>query len=106
MLQGEYGGRHQHCRLLAVNRSLECRPDSYLRLSETYIAANQAVHGAHTFHVALDRPGRHFLVGSIFIHERRFEFLLQVGIGGKGIGLGRFSACVKLYEILRYVFYP
>ena len=76
MLQGQDGRRNQDRNLFAVANGLERSPDGYFRLSKTYVAAHQSIHRTGIFHILLDRDGGQFLIGSIFVHERRFEFFL------------------------------
>ena len=58
MLIGQHRRRNQHGNLLGIAGRLEGSADSYLRLSEAYIAANQAVHGLGTLHIGLYVLGR------------------------------------------------
>ena len=100
MLQGEYGGRHQHRHLLAVGNGLECGADGDFRLSETYVAAHQAVHRAVILHIAFNGDGGRFLVGGILEHKGGLELVLQVGIRRKSEALGGAALGVELDEVL------
>ena len=105
MLQGKYGGRNQNRHLLAVRDGLESGSHGYFGLSETHVPADQPVHGAVVLHVSLDGYGRALLIGSVFIHERRFKLLLQERIGRKSIAFRSLALGIKLYQFLRYVLY-
>ena len=69
MLIGKHCGWDEYGGLFAVDSRLECCADGDLCFSETYIAANQAVHWFVTFHVSLDCLGCSQLVGGIFIDK-------------------------------------
>ena len=53
MLHGEHCRRHEHCRLLRIAGSLERRAHGYLRLAESDIAADKAIHRAGGLHICL-----------------------------------------------------
>ena len=76
MLIRQYGCRHQYGHLLIVSHRLKCGTNSHFRFSETYIPANQTVHGAVTFHVCFYFSRRFALVRGILIDERRLQFPL------------------------------
>ena len=101
VLKGEDGRGDEHGDLLAVGGGLERSAYGYFRLSETHVAADQAVHGETLLHITLHRAGGLFLVGGILIHERRFELGLQVRISGESEALGRTSLGVELNQFLR-----
>ena len=69
VLEGKDCSGHQHRHLFSVGNGLECGADGYFRLTETYIAAHQAVHRAAILHIPFYRNGGSFLVGSIFEYE-------------------------------------
>ena len=96
MLQAEDGGRNQHRHLLGITNGLESRPDGDFRLSETYVSANQAVHGAHILHIFLYRLGGTLLVRSILIHKGRFQLFLKISIGTKGEAFGSAALRIQL----------
>ena len=83
MLKCQYGRRHQYRHLLVVGSSLECRTHGNLRLTKTHIAANKTVHRTFPLHIGFHLGGGFQLVGSIFVNERRFQFLLHKAVGRK-----------------------
>ena len=99
MLIGEYGGGYEYCHLLAVGGGLECCAYCNLGLSESYVAADEAIHGASALHVLLHFVGGFQLVGGVFVDEARLELVLQVGIGREGESLLAESLGVELYEV-------
>ena len=105
MLHGEHGGGHQYGHLLRVGSRLEGGTDGDLRLSETYVAAYEAVHRARTLHVGLDGLRGLQLVGGIFIDEAGLQLMLQVGVGGIGETLLLAARGIELDEVARYVFH-
>ena len=87
MLHREDGRRHEHRHLLAVRGRLEGRPDGDLRLAESDVSANQAVHRHLLLHVFLDRLRRRQLVRRVLVHEARLELGLEVGVRRVGKSL-------------------
>ena len=106
VLQGKDGGRNQHRHLLGIAHRLESRADGDFRLAEADVAAHQAVHGAAFLHVLLDGFGRPLLIRRILIHERRFQFFLQIGVGGERKARGRTTLGVQLDQFLRDILHP
>ena len=106
MLQGKDGRRNQDCYLFAVANGLECSPDGYFRLSETYVTAHKAVHRTGILHILLDCDSCQFLIGSILVHERGLELFLKIGVGGECETFGSLALCVQLYQILCYILDP
>ena len=72
----EQGGRDEDCGLTAVLYRFEGAPESDLRLAETYVAADDAIHRIVALHVLFDVLERGYLVGCFFEREARFENLL------------------------------
>ena len=103
MLESEDGGGYEHSYLLAVACCLEGCPYSHLRLSESYVAAHQAVHGACLFHVGLYLLCGLVLVGCVLIEEGGFQFVLQVRVGTEGKPLLAAPARIQLDEVARNV---
>ena len=81
MLQCENRSGYQHCHLLVVGNSLECRSHCYLSLSETHIPAHQTVHRPAAFHILLHCLHRLDLIRCLLILERRLKLLLQKTVG-------------------------
>ena len=100
MLQGEDGRGNQYRHLFSVRCSLERSPDGDFRLSETHVAANEAVHGAVVFHVMLHRLGGRFLVRRIFVHKGRFQFFLEIAVRREGKALGSLAFGIQLDQVL------
>jgi hypothetical protein len=63
---------------------LERGADGDLGLAVADVAADQAVHGAARFHVALDVGGGLPLVGRVLVQEAGLHLLLPLGVGGYG----------------------
>ena len=105
MLEGEYRRRHKHGHLLSVADSLESGPYGNFCFSEADISAHQTVHRAGIFHILLHHLCGEFLVGGIFIHEGRFQFVLQIGIRRKSETFGGTALRIKLDKFLRYILY-
>ena len=80
MLHRKNGGWHQHSYLFSFRRRFKSGADGHLRLSKTNVATNQPVHGVRLLHIFLYIFRCPALVWSIFIHERRFQFRLEVTI--------------------------
>ena len=80
MLLGQHGGGHQHRHLLAIHHRLEGGAQGHLGLAVAHIAADQAVHRARAFHIALDFVQHAQLVFGLDIGEAGFQLLLPGGI--------------------------
>ncbi len=78
MLLREDGRRHEHQRLLAVQRGGEGGPDRDLRLAEADVAADEAVHRAGCFEVLFHGLDRGRLVGGLAVGELGLEPLEPV----------------------------
>ena len=87
VLEGEDGSRYQHSHLFGIADGLEGGADGHLRLSEAYIAADEAVHRAAILHILLDRLCGTLLIGGVLIHEGRFQLFLEVVVGREGVAL-------------------
>lgn len=81
MLHGQDGGGDKDSGLFPITGRFESRPDCYLRLAESYIAAYQTVHRAMRLHILFDVVGRLELVGGILIDERGLQLVLQIRVG-------------------------
>ena len=103
MLIGKHCRRHKHCCLLSVSRSLECRSDCNLGLSESYVAANQTIHRTLTFHIPFHIGGSGDLIRSIFINKRCLQLLLHISVRRKSEAPFVTACCIKLYKISRYI---
>ena len=103
VLIGEHGGRHQDCHLLAIDGRLESGTDSHLRLAESYVAADEAVHGAGALHVGLHVVGGFHLVGRVLIEEAGLQLVLHIAVGAELESLFLAPAAVELDEVARNV---
>ena len=104
MLFGQHRRRHQHRHLLTIHYRLERSPDRYLGLAVTDIATYQAVHGLCIFHIFLDLPLDHNLVGCFHVWEGCFHFLLPHGIFRKGKTGNYLTAGVQRYQFIGDIF--
>src|SRR5699024_2551235 len=68
-------------------------------LAETYVAADQAVHGNLAFHIAFDFIDRHDLVGRFHEGERVLEFGLPRRIRAERVALGRLPRGIQFDEL-------
>ena len=78
VLLREHRRRHEHQRLLAVQRGGEGGPDRDLRLAEADVAADEPVHRARCLEVLLHGLDRGRLVGGLPVGERGLEPLEPV----------------------------
>ena len=81
VLESQDRCRYQHSNLLGITDCLESGADGHFGLTESYVAADEAVHRAGIFHILLDGFRRPFLIGGILVHEGRFEFFLEIIVG-------------------------
>ena len=93
------GGGHQNGHLFLGAHALEGGPHGYFGLSKAHITANQAVHGAPTFHVPLDVFGSLHLVRRRLVLEGVLEFLLQLAIGRESETFHQFPAGIKFHQV-------
>ena len=105
MLQRKDGGGHQHCHLFGVRSGLECGPDGNFRFSKSYVTTHQPVHGAGIFHILFDGLGGTLLIRGVFVHEGRFQLLLQVGVRRKSKTFGSAALGIELDEFLGDILY-
>ena len=85
VLLGEHGGGHQYGGLFATGDGLEHRADGDLGFAEAHIAADQPVHRARCFQVALAFLDGAALVRRLGEMERALEFPHPLGIGRMGV---------------------
>ena len=87
------GGRGQERRLLAAHHALEDGAQGHFGLAVAHVAAEQAVHDARLFHVALDVLDGGELVGGLLVGEAVLELALPggvrvEGVAGRGLAVG------------------
>ncbi|CAB4593559.1 unannotated protein [freshwater metagenome] len=92
--------RHQHCCLFAVLHGLEDGSHCDFSFSETNIAANESIHRRIAFHIRLHFRDRNLLIGSGFVGEGLFEFVLPWSIGSKRVTGSVNSLLVQNHEFL------
>ncbi len=102
MLLRQHGGGHQHRHLLAVCNRFERRPQRHLRLSVTHIAADQAVHRARVFHIALHFLHHPQLVFRFDIGEAGFQLLLPGGIHAESMSFDHAAPGVQLEQVFSH----
>ena len=105
MLEGQYGGRHEYCDLFVVAGGFECRTYGNFGFPETHVAADEPVHRAFAFHVGFHFGCGFYLVWSIFVNERCFEFLLQERVGRESESLFFFTGGIELYQVAGNLFH-
>jgi len=77
-------GRHQHCRLFPTHDRFERSTNCHLCLSKPDIPADQSIHWLFGLHIPFSLLDRSKLIWRLGIQKRSFEFLLPLGIRGKG----------------------
>ena len=80
MLLHQNRSRREHGGLFAAHHRLEHGAERNLRLAIAHIAAQQAIHHARTFHIALDIFDRRQLIRRFLVGEIILEFALPRGI--------------------------
>ena len=93
MLLHKDGGRGQQRRLLAAHHAFEDGAQGHFGLAVAHVAAEQAVHDARLFHVALDVLDGGELVGGLLVGEAVLELALPggvrvEGVAGRGLAVG------------------
>ena len=106
MLKSQNGRRHQHCYLFSVIHSFKRGSYRNFSLSEANVPTHEAIHWAFVLHVGFDIRGRCTLVGRIFIKERSFQLMLQIGIGTISKTFLQPSLSVKFNEVKSNVLDP
>ena len=103
VLEGQNGSGYKHGHLLAVYHGLKGTAHGNFGLAEAHVAADKTVHGVRLDHVFLDLLGSRQLVGGVFVHEARFELVLQVAVGWESVAGGGLALGVELDELARHV---
>ncbi len=83
MLAGKQGGRRDNCDLLAVHCGDERCAQGDLRLAETDIAANEAVHRAAAFQITQNIGDCRFLIVSFFPWEAVDELVVVCAVSAE-----------------------
>ena len=104
VLESENGGRDQHRHLFVVSHSLEGGADRDFGFTETYVAADQAVHWAVVLHVCLHVGGRLHLVRRIFVDEAGLQLVLHEAVRAVGKALFLFPLGVEEDQVAGDVF--
>ena len=99
VLEGQYGGRHEHGNLFVVAGGFEGSPDCYLCLTKSHVAADEAVHRACLLHVVLHLLRGLHLVWGVLIEERALQLMLQVCVGRECEALFVAALGIELYEV-------
>ena len=103
VLERQHRRRHEHCHLLGVAGGLESSTDSHLGLAEAHVATHQTVHRPRPLHVGLHVVGGLELVGSVFVEEAGFEFVLHEGVGTEGKALLSATLGIEANQVAGYV---
>ena len=103
MLLCKYGSRHKENNLLAVLHCFECCTQSYLGLTEAYIAADKPVHDAVALHISLDRLYGMQLILGFFIGKELLELPLPDRVMAVLKALAVQAFRIKLYELSCYI---
>ena len=106
MLVGQHSGRHEDRHLLGVAGGLEGGTDGYFCFPESYVSAYQTVHRTRAFHVCLHLIGGFQLIGSIFIEETGFQFVLHERVCTEGISFLMAPGSIQFNKVARDVFNP
>ena len=80
VLSCKYGCRSNKHRLFAINDCLKHSPESNFGLAKSHIANKKSVHNLAHFHISFYVGDCLQLVGSFFIWEGIFKFLLPYGV--------------------------
>jgi hypothetical protein len=91
MLQSKDSGRYKHCHLFTVVDSFECCAYGDLCFSETYITANQPVHGSFGLHIRENIFNGFDLIGGFFMFKSCLKFPVKGIRFGKAKTLAKFS---------------
>ena len=102
MLLGEHSGGHEHRHLVTVANRLEGGAHSDLRLPETDVAADHAIHRPRSLHIGLHRLDRRLLVGRLLVREGRFEFALPLVVRGERASVEQLACRVELDQVGRH----
>jgi len=103
VLEGQHRGGREHGHLPPGADRLERGAHGHLGLAVAHVAAEQAIHGAGRFHVALDVLNGRPLVRRLLELEHVFELPLPVVVGGKGEAGGRRTAGVQPDQLVGHV---
>ena len=98
MLLGQHRGGSKEGHLLAAHHRLEGGAQSHLGLSETDIAAEEAIHWAARLHVLLDLGDRSELIGGLSVGKALLQLPLPGRVWAIGVSLARFALCLKLQQ--------
>ena len=104
MLLRKNGRRAEDHDLLAILCRLEGRTQGDLRLPETDIATDEAVHRARALHVRLHIGDGRELVGRLLVGERLLHLALRCGVRAEAEALRRRTARVHVDQIERELF--
>ena len=101
MLRRKNRSRHEDGDLLIRGHALERRTHRDFRLAKAHVTANEAVHRATAFHIALDVGRSTELVWRRIVFERFLEFLLHVAVGRESETFDEFALGVKFHKVAR-----
>ena len=99
VLLGEDRRRHEKGRLLAFLHRLEDGADRDLGLAKADVAADEPVHRARAFHVALRFENGALLVLGLLVDEGLLEFALPRGVGRVGMTRQRVALGLHAEEL-------
>ena len=100
MLHGQYRGGHEHRDLLAIACGPEGGPNGNLCFAESHVAAHKPIHRGRLLHVGANGGGGFVLVGRVFVHEARFQRMLQIPVFGVGVTRRRLPFGVQLQQVV------
>ena len=103
VLEGEYGGRREHSRLLVITDRLERGAHRDFRLAVADIAAQQPVHGQLRFHVTLHVDDGLSLVLGLAEFEGVLKLLHPLGIGRELVALCGLTLRIELQQFVGHV---
>ena len=105
VLVGKYCCRSEYGALLACEHALHGGSQSYLRLSEAHVAAEQSLHRTGTLHVSLYLGNGGELVVCLNVWETLLEIPLYLVVGIECEAHALLALCVQGDELLRHVLY-
>ena len=100
LLRKDCGG-NEHRDLTVVLHRLEGRAERDLGLSVAHISADQAVHDARAFHVALGVLDGFKLIVGLLVREHLFKFPLPLGIRAVSMPLFSCAESIELHKLFR-----
>ena len=103
VLFGQDRGRNEHPHLEAVVDRLKGCSHRQLSLSETDVAAQQAVHWAARLHILFNLSDCRELIGSLLVRKRRVKLALPLAIRDESDSWAALAGCLEVKHFSRHV---